>query len=63
MTGTQKRPLVMELTVRWQWGHRGWCLPNRWGRCLGLGPIKIWFKRWREPARLDAASVAKGDGR
>ena len=23
------------------WGH--WCLPNRWGKCLGLGPLWVWF--------------------
>jgi hypothetical protein len=20
-----------------------WCLPNRYGRCLGLGPLRVWF--------------------
>lgn len=20
-----------------------WCLPNRYGQCLGLGPVRIWF--------------------
>ena len=19
-----------------------WCLPNRWGRCLGMGPLRVW---------------------
>lgn len=21
-----------------------WCLPSRWGRCLGLGPVRIWVR-------------------
>lgn len=28
-----------------------WCLPNRYGTCLGLGPLRIWFSATYEDGR------------
>ncbi len=28
-----------------------WCLPNSYGRCLGLGPLRIWFEVTYESER------------
>jgi hypothetical protein len=37
-----QRIVGMEVKVRLDITSWHWCLPNRYGRCLGLGPLLVW---------------------
>lgn len=45
--------IVFDVTVWW------WCLPNRWGRCLAIGPLRIWIMTRYTQDRLPRAGVVR----
>ena len=39
-----QRIVGLEIRVKLDVTRWTWCLPTRYGRCLGLGPLMIWVQ-------------------
>jgi hypothetical protein len=50
MEGEEVKTVGFSVTVKVLLPRKwwSWCLPDRYGRCLGVGPLHIWFSTERE---------------